>query len=92
MATQRDYLIIGDSNVRRFYSRLGLQSHNLEFIQARSLEEATNALTSVLPTYKFIILAFITNLIVAAGDECSNPVDRLTAIDELFNTLLQLLR
>ena len=92
MASTREYLIIGDSNVCRFYSRLGLQSHNLEFIQARSFEEATTALNSIQPAYKFVVFAFITNLIVAAGDECSNPIDRTTAIEDLFNTLLQLLK
>ena len=92
MSSTRDYLIVGDSNVRRFHSRLGLQSHNLDFVQARSMEEAITAVNSVLPTYKFVIFAFITNLIVSAGDECANPVDRLASVDELFNTLLQLLR
>ena len=92
MSASRDYLIIGDSNVRRFYSKLGLQSHNLNFVQARSFEEATTALTAVQPSYKFIIFAFITNLIVTAGDDCSSPIDRLSSIEDLFNNLLRLLQ
>ena len=91
MATTRDYLIIGDSNVRRFYNKLGLQSNSISFAQARSYEEAVSSLVSVNVSYKFVIFAFITNLIVTAGDDCQSSIDRSTAIEELFGSLLQLL-
>ena len=91
MATQRDFLIIGDSNVRRSYAKLGLQSNSINFVQARSYEEVSSSLSAVNATYKFIVFAFVTNLIINAGDECSCLVDRTNALEELFNTLLQLL-
>ena len=92
MSTQREYLIIGDSNVRRFYHKLGLQSHNLTFVQARSFEEVGAAMSAIGPTYKFVVFAFITNLIVTAGEECADHVDRSNAIEELFTSLLQVVR
>jgi len=75
MATAREFLLIGDSNVRRFYNKLGLQAHNVSFVQARSMEEVTSAMGSVNPTYTFIVFACLTNLIVSAGDEHSSPID-----------------
>ena len=91
MSSQRDYLIIGDSNVRHFYLKLGLQAQNLDFVQARNLSETDVALGSIKTAYKFVVFAFLTNLIVAAGEEGSNPVDRLSAIEDLFNSITQML-
>ena len=87
----REVLLIGDSNVRRFYSKLGNQVKNLDFVQARSTEELAIALQSVQVTYKFVIFAFITNLIITAGEEGCQPQTRLNAITELFSTTIPLL-
>ena len=88
----REMLIIGDSNVRRFYPRLGSQTKSLDFVQARSMEELTTALGSVAQTFKIIVFACLTNLIVSAGEEAANPTDRLTALEDLFNELAQMFR
>ena len=92
MASARDYLIIGDSNVRRFYNKLGRQVKTLEFVQARDYEEAVTALQSVNPSFKLVVFAFITNLIINAGEDGQDPSDRLSAISEMFNGLLQMLK
>lgn len=96
MASQlqaREYLVLGDSNVKRFYTKIGLsQAQNLDFIQARNVEEVSNALSSFKRTYKFIVMAFWSNLIVDAGEAASNDVDRMTNIDEMFNSILPLIR
>ena len=86
----REILIIGDSNVRRFYNKLGRQVKMLAFVQARDLEEATTAMQSVTSDYKFVVFAFITNLIINAGEEGQNSVDRTSAISEMFDNLLTL--
>jgi len=84
----RDFLIIGDSNVQRFYTRMGLTAQSLDFVRARNMEEAKESFPHAKSTYKFIVLAFLTNLIVTAGEEGANPTERLTAIESLFNEVI----
>ena len=88
----REVLIIGDSNVRRFYNKLGRQVKQLEFIQDRNLEEASAAFELVKPDYKFVVFAFVTNLIINAGEEAQNAVDRVNSISEMFDNLLGIMR
>ena len=61
MASQlqaREYLIIGDSNVGRFFTKIGLShAQNLDYIPARNVEEVTNALGSIKRTYKYVVFA-----------------------------------
>jgi len=84
----RDFLIIGDSNVQRYYTKLGMGAQCLDFVRARNLEEASQSYLSVKNTYKFVVLAFLTNLVVTAGEEGSSPTERLTAIENLFNEVV----
>ena len=88
----REVLILGDSNVRRFYNKLGRQVKTLDFVQARDLDEVTTGLQSVNSSYRIVVFAFVTNLIISAGEAGQHPSDRLNAITELFNSLLVLLR
>ena len=88
-----EILIVGDSNVKRFYTKIGLtNAQNLEFVEARNLVEFSSSLASFKNSFKIIILAFLTNLIVDAGDAASNDVDRMSAIEELYNTVIPQLR
>ena len=88
-----EFLILGDSNVKRFYTKLGLtQAQNIEFVQARNMNEVSSALTTIKNTYKIVVLAFLSNLVVDAGDAASNDIDRLSSIDELYNTVVPLIR
>ena len=88
----RELLLIGDSNVRRFYSKLGSQVQLLEFAQARSLEELNTAIQTVKASYKIVVFAFITNLIVNCGEENPNPIDRAEALEDLFHTTISMIR
>ena len=88
----REFLIIGDSNVRRFHLKLGTQLKDVEFVQARTIEEVTGSLQAINTAYKFVVFAFITNLIVTASEEGSTPQERLNAIGELFSCLLPLIK
>ena len=96
MATQlqaREYLVLGDSNVKRFYTKIGLSlAQNLDFVQARNVAEVSSALSSFKRSYRFVVMAFWSNLIVDAGETASNDVDRMTAIDEMFNSIVPLIR
>lgn len=93
MATQPEFLIVGDSNVKRFYTKIGLtHSQNIEFVEARNMTEFTTALTAFKTSFKIVVLAFLTNLIVDAGDSATNDVDRMSAIEELYNTIIPQIR
>jgi len=84
----KDFLIIGDSNVQRFYTRMGLTAQSLDFIRACNVEEVKKSFDSIRNTYKFIVFAFLTNLIVTAGEDGAGPTERLSAIESLFNEIL----
>ena len=96
MASQlqaREYLLLGDSNVSRFYTKIGLsQAQNLAYVQARNVEEVSAALGNIQRSYKVVVMAFWSNLIVAAGEPASNDVDRMSAIEEVFNLVVPLIR
>ena len=90
---QPEFLIIGDSNVKRFYTRIGLaQAQNINFVQARNVNELSTAISSVSDAYKYVVLAFITNLIVDAASPAANDVDRASAVEEMYNTVIPLIR
>jgi len=87
----KDFLIIGDSNVTRNYARLGLQVQNVAVVPARNILEVTQALReSVKSTYRIVVFACLTNLIIAAAEAGSNTQERLNAVSDMFNTLLPL--
>jgi len=91
----KDFLIIGDSNVTRNYSRLGYQAQSVAVVPARNLSEVTQALKeSVKATYTFVVFACITNLIIAAGEAVAGADSecRLASIMEMLNNILPLLR
>ena len=91
--SQPEFLILGDSNVKRFYTKLGItQAKNICFVTARNLNEVSTAMTAINDCYKFVVLAFVTNLIVDAGDVTANDVDRISAIEEMFNTIVPLIQ
>lgn len=93
MSNQRDLLILGDSNVKRFYSRIGLtQAQTIDFVQARNMGEVETALGSVKNSYKIVVLAFLTNLVIDSGSSASNDVDRQSNIEEAFNTVVPMIK
>lgn len=93
MANKQQILLLGDSNIGRYLGRLGLQTTNqVTYVQTRSMEEVERGLEQVKGTYKIIIFAFITNLIIAAGEAAANAVDRIPPIEEMLVTLVQKLR
>ena len=76
--TQPEFLILGDSNAKRFYTKLGLaQAQNITFVQARNSNEATNAVSAIKEGFRFVIFVFLTYLIIDAGESATNNVDRI---------------
>ena len=91
--SQPEFLVIGDSNVKRFYTKIGLShAKNITFAQARNLSELSTAISSINDGFKFIILAFLTNLVIEAGDSATNDIDRVSSIEELYNSVIPLIR
>jgi len=91
----KDILVIGDSNVQRYYTRLGQLAQGMDFTRARNVEEMQQAFTAFKESkvvYKIIVLAFISNMIVSAGEEGSSPADRLSSIEGLFNEVIPIIR
>jgi len=84
----KDVLIIGDSNVTRNYTRLGLQVQNVSVVQARNQSEVADALGSIQSSFKIVVFACLTNLIIASGEAGSNNPERITSISEQLHTLL----
>ena len=54
--------------------------------------ELDDAISSIKDCYKYVVLAFITNLIVDAGDTAANDVDSVSAVEEMFNSVIPLIR
>ena len=82
--SQPEFLILGDSNVKRFYTKLGLsQAQNIEFVQARNMNEVTNSLSTIKNSFKFVIFAFLTNLVIfrALGTLIVDVIGRLYITD-----------
>jgi len=87
----REYLIVGDSNVRRFYNKIGLQSNRIEFAEARNGDELEASLRVVSSAFKYVVFACLTNLIISAGETGGNQSERLQAVEEMLNTFIPLL-
>lgn len=87
----KDLLIIGDSNVTRNYTRLGYQAQSVSVVQARNRAEVLEGLNSIKNTFKIVVFACLTNLIISSGEEGSSAPERLTAIAECLNGLLPLI-
>jgi len=79
--------------VGRNYTRLGYQVQNVTVVTARNYSEVTQAFQeSIKDTFKIIVVACVTNLIIASGEAGSTPTERLNAIGETLNELFTTLR
>jgi len=88
----KDLLIIGDSNVTRHYARLGYQVQNVTVVQARNLSEITEALKAINSSFKIIVFACLTNLLVASGEAGASSAERLAAVSDQLNVFIPMLR
>jgi len=89
----KDFLLIGDSNVTRNYTRLGYQAQNVTVVSAKNQSEVEQAVKEAIKaSYKIIVFACLTNIIISSGESGSNDADRLTSISDVLNTFIMLLR
>jgi len=88
----KDFLLIGDSNVTRNYTRLGYQVANVTVVSAKNMSEVQQAVKAVNESFKLIVFACLTNLLITSGDGGSNTQERLAAINDTINAFIILLR
>jgi hypothetical protein len=86
----KDLLIIGDSNVERNILHTGrLYSQLCASVPARNLNEFSMALNSFkAEKYTMVVLAMLTNIVIAAGSLKTKDVPaRLLSIEACLKTL-----
>jgi hypothetical protein len=90
----KDVLIFGDSNVRRNLTRAGRSySQSAVFRSARSLTEFSEAVKVIeTDTYKIVIFAMLTNIVVDAGSSAKDHLARIQAITDCLEPLFKDLR
>jgi len=82
-------LLVGDSNVRRFFYQLGsAYTTTVDFCQARSVAEWSEAVPTCMKGYDVVVYSFFTNLIVDAGREGPKANDRLESIEAALRAVI----
>ena len=85
-------LLIGDSNVSRWIPHIGdAYLPMVEYVSARNTEELPAALRQINPSYKMVVFAGLSNIIVGCGSDLSGRFQHLeavvTVIKKTFATL-----
>jgi len=88
----KQLLLIGDSNVRRYFDRIRGVVGEVDFAQARNLSEWSEALLSCQKNYRIVTYSFLTNLIVDSGSQGVTDDDRLDQIDQVLGVVIQAMR
>lgn len=87
------YLLLGDSNIKKCIPRLGgYYFTSSTYVPVHNIHELHPALDKVTDSYQTVIFAGVTNILIAAGSDSINDVDRLEAINTSINEVLTLLR
>lgn len=86
-------LLLGDSNVRRWYTSIG-ESYLpvVEYAPVHNSEELPAALAQIQPTYQMVVFAGLTNIIVGAGSSATDRFSRLEAIETALKATLTAIR
>jgi len=86
-------LLVGDSNVRRYFDRLSSAYCNeVDFVQARNLTEWSEAAPTCKKGYQMVTFSFLTNLIIESGGSGANDSDRLDAIGPALRTVISAIK
>jgi hypothetical protein len=90
----RDVLILGDSNVRRYLGRCGgAYTQACDCGLARNMSEFGSSLRMVeAASYRIVIFAMMTNILIDAGSEGQDHHSRIHAMDECLSPLIENLR
>jgi len=85
----KQLLLVGDSNVRRYFDRLRGVVGEVDFVQVRNLVELADAIPQCKKDYKMITFSFLTNILVDSGSAGVSDEDRLDMMDPNLRTAIQ---
>lgn len=86
-------LLIGDSNVRRWITKIGDPYLSVvDFVPCLNSEELPAAMSQIRPSYQVVVFAGLTNIIVGAGSGCSDRFSRLEAIETAIKATFTTIR
>jgi len=85
----KQLLLVGDSNVRRYFERLSMAyGTEVDFAQARNASEWAQVLPSCRKGYRIVTYSFMTNIIIDSAKEATTDDDRLDAISTSIKTIV----
>jgi len=85
----KQLLLVGDSNVRRYFDRLsGIVGAEVDFVQSRNTQEWADAIPHCKKNYKIVTYSFLTNIIVSAAREGTGDDDRLDLISPALRDVI----
>jgi len=89
----KQLLLVGDSNVRRYFDRLsGLVGSEVDYVQSRNESEWSDAIPKCKRGYKIVTYSFLTNVIIDAAKDGTNDDDRLDLISPTLKTIFTTMR
>jgi len=89
----KQLLLVGDSNVRRYFDRLrGIVGSEVDFVQSRNTQEWLNAIPKCQSGYKIVTFSFLTNLIIDSAKDGTTDDDRLDLISPILRDIFLAMR
>jgi len=89
----KQLLLVGDSNVRRYFDRLsGLVGAEVDYVQARNDTEWQAAIPKCKRGYKIVTYSFVTNFIIDSARDANNDEDRLDLIGPSLKTIFMAMK
>jgi len=89
----KQLLLVGDSNVRRYFDRLsGAYGAEVDFVQARNNSEWLEAVPQCNKGYRIVTFSFLTNIIVDAARDGTSDDERLDLISPALKTIFQAMK
>lgn len=89
----KQLLLMADSNVRRWLPRLGDPYHQvMDYTPVHNLDELPSSIAKINSSYKMVVFAGLTNIIVSAGSASRSRHERLEAISKAIGGVFETLR
>jgi len=89
----KQLLLVGDSNVRRYFDRLsGIVGAEVDYVQARNETEWSDAIPRCKRGYQIVTYSMMTNIIIDAAKDGTNDDDRLDLISPALKTIFMAMK
>jgi len=84
----KQLLLVGDSNVRRYFDRLsGAYGSEVDFVQSRNVPEWLEAINVCKKGYRIVTFSFLTNIVIDAAKEGASDDERLDLISPSLKSI-----